>query len=372
MFAFAKNLVKSTIETRGSIAGGSQTPSYGFRVIHVDQNSPATEAGVESLFDFVVGINGHKLIGSIREGNEETETDALSVEDPPIDWFMSELARCAGTSISLSVWTAKGRIIREVILPVLSSSSEKPNENDYGLGLSLQWTPLSVADHVWHVLNVSPNSPAQRAGLISHSDYIVGAENGLLVGGGEGLLARIVSRMVSSYYEQQEDENLPADQRPTDPPSIELYVYNHDYDTLRPVRIHPNPDWGGSGLLGCGVGYGLLHRLPVVISNRRTSSHQRTTSFAPGDTLFEASAPIPASTLASSIPTSAPPTGPVSSAETLVNAVPARKKAHHHHASATQNADLSAYFEEEQKRSRDNEVVKTKLDASVPPPPKSH
>lgn len=67
------------------------------------------------------------------------------------------------------------------------------------MGLSLQWTPLSVADHVWHVLNVSPNSPAEEAGLISHSDYIVGAEGGLLEQGGEDLLGRVISRLVSNH-----------------------------------------------------------------------------------------------------------------------------------------------------------------------------
>lgn len=32
--------------------------------------------------------------------------------------------------------------------------------------------------------------------------------------------------------------------------------------TLREVVLVPNRQWGGEGLLGCGVGYGLLHRIP--------------------------------------------------------------------------------------------------------------
>ena len=41
-----------------------------------------------------------------------------------------------------------------------------------------------------------------------------------------------------------------------------MYVYSYDFDTLREVVLVPNKQWGGEGLLGCGVGYGLLHRPP--------------------------------------------------------------------------------------------------------------
>jgi hypothetical protein len=43
---------------------------------------------------------------------------------------------------------------------------------------------------------------------------------------------------------------------------LRLYVYNADYDHTREVIIVPNREWGGEGLLGCGVGFGLLHRIP--------------------------------------------------------------------------------------------------------------
>lgn len=44
--------------------------------------------------------------------------------------------------------------------------------------------------------------------------------------------------------------------------ALRLYVYNADFDHTREVIIVPNREWGGEGLLGCGVGYGLLHRIP--------------------------------------------------------------------------------------------------------------
>lgn len=39
-------------------------------------------------------------------------------------------------------------------------------------------------------------------------------------------------------------------------------MYNADYDVTRETILVPNRYWGGDGLLGCGVGYGLLHRIP--------------------------------------------------------------------------------------------------------------
>ena len=43
---------------------------------------------------------------------------------------------------------------------------------------------------------------------------------------------------------------------------LRLFVYNADYDVTREAILVPNRSWGGEGLLGCGVGYGLLHRIP--------------------------------------------------------------------------------------------------------------
>lgn len=311
-------------------------------------------------------------------------------EVAPIDVFLDSIRRpslttgqtgsSSSSSVKLDLWSAKGRVRRSIVVKLSSSIEEgadvdgdRTNPNDikdeekkalfeqaqqseqieptaattqsaaFGLGLTLHWTPLFVADHVWHILDVSPNSPAEAAGLISHSDYIVAAENGLLEQGGEDLLGRVVQRLVMNHaqyrrnaeqelyqlhqqqlYQQQQqainsrfpiqspesvqlnddDEKsgtplsppLPLES-PTPPqpqphaqpqaqpqlqpqlqlqpaptivdsvPELELFVYNHDYNVLRAIRIRPNSQWGGSGLLGCGVGYGLLHRLPATINN---------------------------------------------------------------------------------------------------------
>lgn len=46
-----------------------------------------------------------------------------------------------------------------------------------------------------------------------------------------------------------------------------MYVYNTDEDACREVIIKPDPKWAGEGSLGCGIGYGYLHRIPVRISD---------------------------------------------------------------------------------------------------------
>jgi hypothetical protein len=40
-------------------------------------------------------------------------------------------------------------------------------------------------------------------------------------------------------------------------------VYNFELDNVREVLLTPNSAWGGEGSLGCGIGYGYLHRIPI-------------------------------------------------------------------------------------------------------------
>ena len=44
---------------------------------------------------------------------------------------------------------------------------------------------------------------------------------------------------------------------------LKLYVYNFELDNVREVLLTPNFGWGGEGSLGCGIGYGYLHRIPL-------------------------------------------------------------------------------------------------------------
>lgn len=78
------------------------------------------------------------------------------------------------------------------------------------------------------------------AGLKPFTDYIIGADS--ILHESEDLFTLIEAH-----------EGRP----------LKLYVYNTMDDSCREVVITPNNAWGGDGSLGCGIGYGYLHRIPV-------------------------------------------------------------------------------------------------------------
>lgn len=124
------------------------------------------------------------------------------------------------------------------------------------LGLSLQWASLALASTIWHVLDVPANSPADLAGLLPYSDYILGTPDGILHG--EGGLGELVDDYIG---------------RP-----LRLWVYNNEYNVTRELEIVPSREWGGDGALGCVLGFGALHRLPPPLDEPVE---------APGETMFD-------------------------------------------------------------------------------------
>ncbi|XP_075963931.1 Golgi reassembly-stacking protein 2-like isoform X3 [Anarhichas minor] len=144
------------------------------------------------------------------------------------------------------------------------------------LGVSIRFCSFEGAnENVWHVLEVEPNSPAALAGLRAHADYIIGADT--VMNESEDLF---------SVFETSEGKEL------------KLYVYNTDTDNCREVVITPNCDWGGDGSLGCGIGYGYLHRIPTLpfLEGKNISVPAQTASepaTSPKDTEVLLSAVIP-------------------------------------------------------------------------------
>ncbi|KAI0378833.1 GRASP55/65 PDZ-like domain-containing protein [Hypomontagnella monticulosa] len=299
---------------------------YGFQVLR----NTNLKLGVEPWFDFIVGINGRVI------------------DNPDPRLFAQEVRNCAGGSVALGLWSAKGQRTRELHIPVPADTRS--------LGLSLQWTPLAVASNVWHVLDVPANSPADHAGLLPYSDYILGTPDGILHG--ESGLGELVDDYIG---------------RP-----LKLWVYNNEYNVTREVEIVPSREWGGEGALGCVLGYGALHRLPAPLSEP---------VHAPGETMFDgdmsgtgagadqftsleppsdgANAFVPAASNDFLVPaqmvgTPPPPAG---------SAPPrGKKKERHGHAPKRMMDD---YFAEEEKKSRelDGNIAASKT--PPPPPPKA-
>lgn len=204
--------------------GGSQSSpipgggTEGYHVLRVQENSPGHKAGLEAFFDFVVAIGNTRL-------NQDNDTlkDLLKANVEKV--------------VKMLVYSSKTQKVREVELV--------PSHNWGGqglLGVSIRFCSFEGAnENVWHILDVQQASPAYHAGLRSDHDYIIGAD---------------------SVLHESEDLFTLIDSHEGKP--LKLYVYNTDEDTCREVTITPNGAWGGEGSMGCGIGYGYLHRIPIT------------------------------------------------------------------------------------------------------------
>lgn len=205
--------------------GGSQSVQIpgggteGYHVLRVQDGSPGQRAGLESFFDFIVAIGSTRL-----DQDNETLKEMLKLN--------------VEREVKLTVYSSKTQTIRQVVIV--------PSQMWGGqglLGVSIRFCSFEGAnENVWHILDVYPNSPALQAGLLSHNDYIIGADSVL-----------------------HESEDLFTLVEAHEGRQLKLYVYNTESDACREVTITPNSQWGGEGSLGCGIGYGYLHRIPLRV-----------------------------------------------------------------------------------------------------------
>ncbi|XP_063777900.1 Golgi reassembly-stacking protein 1 isoform X2 [Pseudophryne corroboree] len=209
----------------------------GYHVHGVQENSPAQKAGLEPFFDFIIAI-GHARLN--KENSMFKDLLKANMEKP----------------VKLEVYNTKTMKVREL---------EVTPSNMWGgqglLGASVRFCSFQGAnEHVWHVLDVEQNSPAALAGLQPHMDYIVGSD-------------QILQESEDFYALIESHEGKP----------LKLLVYNTDTDSCREVFVTPNGAWGGEGSLGCGIGYGYLHRIPLQAVTPRKDSEIKLPSPLPPD-----------------------------------------------------------------------------------------
>ncbi|NWU90482.1 GORS1 protein, partial [Upupa epops] len=208
----------------------------------VQENSPAQQGGLEPFFDFIIAI-GHTRLN--KENN-----------------MLKDLLKAnAEKMVKLEVYNIKTMKIREV---------EVVPSNMWGgqglLGASVRFCSFQGAnEHVWHVLDVEPASPAALAGLQPYSDYIVGSD-------------QILQESEDFFSLIESHEGKP----------LKLMVYNTEADAIREVVVTPNGAWGGEGSLGCGIGYGYLHRIPTQSLTSKKKAESK-----PPSPLPEAGTPVP-------------------------------------------------------------------------------
>lgn len=190
----------------------------GYHVHGIQEDSPAQRAGLEPFFDFILSIGNTRL---------NKEGDLLK------DLLKANMEK----AVKIEVYNSKTQRVREL---------EVTPSNMWGgqglLGASVRFCSFEGAnENVWHVLDVEENSPAALAGLIAHDDFIVGADQVL-----------------------QDSEDFFSLIEASEGKPLKLLVYNMQTEQCREVVVTPNGAWGGEGSLGCGIGYGYLHRIPTA------------------------------------------------------------------------------------------------------------
>ncbi|NWU10025.1 GORS1 protein, partial [Cephalopterus ornatus] len=233
----------------------------------VQENSPAQQGGLEPFFDFIIAI-GHTRLN--KENN-----------------MLKDLLKAnAEKAVKLEVYNIKTMKIREVeVIP----------SNMWGgqglLGASVRFCSFQGAnEHVWHVLDVEPASPAALAGLQPYTDYVVGSD-------------QILQESEDFFSLIESHEGKP----------LKLMVYNTEADCIREVVVTPNGAWGGEGSLGCGIGYGYLHRIPTQSITSKKKPGSKPPSPSP-----EAGTPAPSTNGYTETPLLAP-TSQSDSSETVMN-----------------------------------------------------
>ena len=229
------------------------------------------------------------------------------------------------------------------------------------LGITLQWTPLSSTEDVWHILDVIPDSPADAAGLLPYGDYIVGTPEGS-VRGEAGL-----GELVEDYLSR----------------TLRLFVYNHEYAVTRLVTITPSRSWGGNGALGCVLGFGALHRLPLPLAEppagpgetlfeTATFSNEESRplsanlhSYPSGNSLYQTGSNPKSTDLLVPATLASPPPPPQLGAATPSGPPKTGRKPRK---AVSPNSAFDEYFKEGEQKSKEDDFVPSAKDAPPPPP----
>ncbi|CAN0226581.1 unnamed protein product, partial [Discosporangium mesarthrocarpum] len=130
----------------------AEDEAVGYRVLGVQPNSPASDVGLVSFFDFIVAANAGLPLRALD--NSFIETIKGSVDKP----------------LPLTVYNYKSQTERDVTIT--------PSRTWGGqgmLGVTIRFDSYHNADdNLVRVLEVAPGSPSQIAGLEPGKDYLLG------------------------------------------------------------------------------------------------------------------------------------------------------------------------------------------------------
>lgn len=224
-------------------SGVSDGEKVGYRILGVQDQSPAASCGLVPYFDFIVAANGTSL-----NTLDSTFVDIIQVHKLGVLFPLSQIFQAhENKQLNLTIYNYKTDTLRNIIVTPSRSSWS----GDGLLGVTIRFDSYAHAEeYVCRVCEVIEESPADLAGLQANEDYILGSAE------------KVYPDMESMYKDLQENIDKP----------MEWFVYNSKTDSVRIVVVMPTLDWNGDGLLGATIGYGYLHHLPRASKLLVTSS----------------------------------------------------------------------------------------------------
>jgi len=134
---------------------------YGFKVITVDKDCPASQCGLVPFFDFIIYAASERLLSKeIQFGDKPRLQQIVEMhENKPLKF----------TVLNVKNWT-------------LRDLNFVPAKQSFKMGLSgikvRQSAFRHTLDKVGHVMGVQQGSPAEDSGLEIFTDYILGTGQG--------------------------------------------------------------------------------------------------------------------------------------------------------------------------------------------------
>lgn len=192
----------------------------GYRILGIQDDSPAKNCEFVIYFDFIIAANDIML----------TTLDST---------FVDIIQAFENKELKLTVYNSKTKVTRTVsLVPSRSSWS-----GDGLLGVTIRFDTYANCDeNVCRICEIENDSPADLAGLVQETDYILGSAE------------KVYPDMDLLFKDLQENLNKP----------MELFIWNSETDKVRIVIIMPSLDWGtnNTSILGATIAHGYLHGLP--------------------------------------------------------------------------------------------------------------